>query len=70
MNNLAITLAERNKNDEALVLMKTCLALSERVLGTDNPETKWRGEFVRAGGRRGLAALHMTVTGTAGPERD
>lgn len=50
MNNLAITLAERSKHDEALVLMEACFALSARVLGVDNPETKWRGEFVRTGG--------------------
>ncbi|KAI8710369.1 hypothetical protein NCS52_01581900 [Fusarium sp. LHS14.1] len=39
MNNLAITWKDQDRTRDALALMRSCVVLRERVLGTDHPHT-------------------------------
>jgi len=42
MNNLAFTWKGRDRDKEAIALMKECVQLKERVLGSDHPRRPLR----------------------------
>ncbi|OCK75291.1 hypothetical protein K432DRAFT_175945 [Lepidopterella palustris CBS 459.81] len=40
MNNLAFTFKFQGRNDEAILLLKTCLQLQKQILGPQHPDTE------------------------------